>query len=99
MTGNERKSKMPYGAATRIAEATGRSLSHVSQVMHCERTGRRDAAVERVMARMIGVPLAEAFPPLPPRNRYTVAQVRALGASMKSRYTPAQLKQLAEVLA
>ena len=61
---HERKDLLGYGAATELARRTGRTLGHVSQVLNCERTKRRDAKVENAAARMAGMKRFDLFPPL-----------------------------------
>ena len=56
----ERKAALPYGAAKQIAERLGVAEPHVSQVLHGK---RRDRRVEVAIARMIGKPVDEVFPP------------------------------------
>lgn len=63
----ERKAKLGYGGVRAVAKRTARSESHVSQVLRCEQTARRDGKVERVVAKLIGLPVEAVFPPAPPK--------------------------------
>jgi hypothetical protein len=58
----ERKEKLGYGAAKKIARQLKRSEGHVSQVISGT---RRDAKVEEAVARRIGLPVEEVFEPQP----------------------------------
>jgi len=58
------KKKFGRGAVGKFAGRTRRSLGHVSQVLDCERTGRRDEVVEKALARIAGLDRFEAFPPI-----------------------------------
>ena len=60
----ERKERLGYGAATKLAKRTQRTVGHVSQVLNCERSGRRDATVENAAARMVGLKRFDLFPPV-----------------------------------
>lgn len=59
LTHTERKEKLGHGAATRIAEKTGRSIGHVAQVLRGE---RHDRKVEVVAARTLQMKVEDAFP-------------------------------------
>lgn len=62
----ERKERLGYGGLSKIARRTKRTLGHVSQVV---RAKRRDARVERAVARAIGRPLEEVWPEFyPPQH-------------------------------
>lgn len=63
LTRHERKDRLPYGAQTRVAELLGIDQSYVSRVVNTERSGVRNDAVERAIAREIGLPVEEVFPP------------------------------------
>lgn len=62
MQPGERKAALRHGAVTEIARQTGRTLGHVSQVIHGK---RRDRKVEVAAARKIGRPVHEVFDPAP----------------------------------
>ncbi len=62
LTRHERKEQLGHGAVAEIARRTGRSEGHVSQVLNCEKTGRRDRKVEVAAARMLNKPVDEVFP-------------------------------------
>lgn len=55
----ERKERLGFGGQKKIARRTKRTRGHVSQVVN---GSRRDAVVERAVARAIGLPVEEVFP-------------------------------------
>jgi len=61
MNGEERKRALGHGGAAEICRRTGRSATHVSYVLRGE---RRDRKVEVAVARKLGKPVDEVFPPL-----------------------------------
>lgn len=84
LTRHERKDRLGYGGLKRVAarcmRADGKpySVSRVSQVLNCEKTGQRNAVIEAAVVdeingrRYIGEILptlthAEVFPPVPPK--------------------------------
>lgn len=58
MTGRERKAALGYGALSKIARRTRRTLGHVSQVIDGT---RRDPVVERATAARLGKSIDEVF--------------------------------------
>jgi hypothetical protein len=59
LTVSERKARLGYGAAAKIARQTRRTHGHVWQVLDGT---RYDAVVVRVAARRVGMPPEELFP-------------------------------------
>jgi hypothetical protein len=59
----DRKGRLPFGALSRVAERLDLTLGHVSEVMHGR---RRDARVEKALAKLMAVSPLEAFgePPM-----------------------------------
>lgn len=60
LTKDERKARLGRGKAAGIARQLKRSEGHVSQVINGL---RRDPVVEEMVARRIGLPVEEVFPP------------------------------------
>ena len=60
LTASERKQRLGRGRAAGIARQLKRSEGHVSQVINGL---RRDPVVEAVVAKRIGLPVEEVFPP------------------------------------
>lgn len=60
LTADERKNKLGRGKAAKIARQLKRTEGHVSQVINGL---RRDPVVEEMVARRIGLPVEEVFPP------------------------------------
>lgn len=61
----DRKGRLPFGGATRVAERLHVTLGHVSQVL---KGTRRDPRVEKALARLMGVGVLEAFGEAPVRT-------------------------------
>lgn len=61
MSAGERKAALKYGDAAKVSRQTHRTKGHVSQVIAGD---RRDAVVERAIARRIGKPVDEVFEPV-----------------------------------
>lgn len=61
LTASERKQRLGRGKAAGIARQLKRSEGHVSQVINGL---RRDPVVEAVVAKRIGLPADEVFPPV-----------------------------------
>lgn len=72
MTVADRKARLEHGAISRVAEKIGVGAAYVSRVLADEirpktRKGVRSVQQMRVLlAREMGVRVADAFPPLPP---------------------------------
>ena len=56
----DRKAQMPHGSVTGIARQLGKSVGHVSQVLNDR---RRAPDVEQEIAKVIGLPVEQVFPP------------------------------------
>lgn len=65
MTAAERKAALKHGDGAKVARQTRRTHGHVSQVIAGD---RRDAVVERAIARRIGRPVDDVFEPLKPSD-------------------------------
>ena len=62
----ERKDRLPRGAQKRIAKRLGLADSSlVSRVVNTEKTGTRHERIEREVAKALGLPVTEVFPPRP----------------------------------
>ncbi len=64
LTPYERKLRLKRGSITSIAKRTRRAQPHVSLVVSGQ---RRDAVVEKEVARRIGLPVEAVFEPAEPR--------------------------------
>ncbi len=70
----ERKAKLRYGAVTSIARRCRRSKGHVSSVISGP---RRDAVVEREVARRMKLPVVAVFGPAPKARKSRTPKSRA----------------------
>ncbi len=61
----DRKGRLPFGGATRVAERLHVTLGHVSQVL---KGTRRDPRVEKALAKLMGVTPQDAFGESPVRT-------------------------------
>jgi hypothetical protein len=72
MTRWERKEALGHGVLRSIARRTERSTGHVSRVIHGV---RRDARVEKEIARRLKLPVEDVFPPSASHDMHTADSV------------------------